>query len=310
VADYCSSPDTLTLAVGSTTVDLMSDQQGFRVSALDLGYPAVREVVVDNPDRNGATDLTKLLGARPVVITGALVPSPAGSRQRAWHALAPFLDPSARVTMTYRVDSDAVVKTMTLRAAQASALFDNPQTSPAQLGFKAADPVAYDANVQTATVYPFTAGGAGRAYNLSFNRVYPAGGVQSVNTWNRGDLIVWPMLRVYGPASTIVISWGATALPGQGGLSGTIHFLAGFSINAGDRLEIDCKNRTMYLNGDPTQNRYSQVDFGASVAAWPYIPCTGGGGPGPGGYTNWSLSVGGFSTATQLQITWQDAYLL
>jgi hypothetical protein len=295
VADYCNSPDTLTLAVGSTTLDLMSDQQGFRVSALDLGYPAVREVVIDNPDRNGATDLTKLLGPRPVVITGALVPSPAGSRQMAWHALAPFLDPSARVTMTYRVDADAVIKTMTLRAAQATATFDNPSTSPAQLGFKAADPLAYGAT-QIATVLPY-ATSAGRAYNLTFNRVYPSTGITTVTTWNRGDLTAFPLLRLYGPASGGISIQFTTQ-----GTAWMLYFLAGFSINAGDRLDIDSRNRTMYLNGDATQNRYSQVDFGRSTGGWPYIPA--------GGSTVWYLNAGTYSTTTQLQVNWADAYLL
>jgi hypothetical protein len=300
VADYCSSPDTLTLTVGSTTVDLMSDQQGFRVSALDLGYPAVREVVVDNPDRNGATDLTKLLGPRPVVITGALVPSPAGSRQRAWHALAPFLDPSARVTMTYRVDADAVVKTITLRAAQATALFDNPQTSPAQLGFKAADPVAYDQNVQTIYMVP-SGTQAGRAYNLTFNRVYPSTGVTGATSVNHGDLVTFPRLRVYGPASNVYIGWNT----GSPLVQYTLAFLSTFSVPAGDSLVIDCKARTMYLNSDPTTSRYNQVDFAGSSGGWPYIPAT----PAPG-FTSWLLNASSYSTATQLQVTWQDAYLL
>jgi hypothetical protein len=297
VADYCSSPDTLTLTVGSTTIDLMSDQQGLRVSALDLGYPAVREVVIENPDRNGTTDLTKLLGPRPVTITGALVPSPAGSRQRAWHALAPFLDPSARVTMTYRVDGDAIVKTMTLRAAQATALFDNPQTSPAQLGFKAADPVAYDQNVQTVYMVP-SATQAGRAYNLTFNRVYPSTGVTGASTHNYGDLTTFPRLRVYGPASNVYINWQTGSPLAQYSMV----FLSSFSVPAGDSLVVDCKARTMYLNSDPTTSRYGQVDFSQSTGGWPYIPA--------GGSTGWFLTATGYSTATQLQVTWQDSYLL
>jgi hypothetical protein len=300
VADYCSSPDTLTLTVGSTTIDLMSDQQGLRVSALDLGYPAVREVVIDNADRNGATDLTRLLGPRPVVITGALVPSPAGSRQKAWHLLAPFLDPSARVTMTYRVDADAIVKTITLRAAQATATFDNPSTSPAQVGFKAADPVAYDQNLQTVYVSAQTALGAGRAYNLVFNRVYPAGGAQTQDTVNNGDLNTFPLLRLYGPGSNpLQVQW-SVFLPTS--ITYTFAFLNSYLLSAGNYIQIDCKARTVTLNGDPGQNLYSQVDFSHSSGGWPYIPA--------GSRTRWFLNAGSSSTTTQLQVNWQDAYLL
>jgi hypothetical protein len=298
VADYCNSPDTLTLTVGSTTIDLMSDQQGFRVSALDLGYPAVREVVIDNSDRSGATDLTKLLGPRPVTITGALVPSPVGSRQQAWHKLAPFLDPSARVTMTYRVDGDTVVKTMTLRVAQATALFDNPTTSPAQLGFKAADPLAYDARVQTAVAFGGASNVGGRAYNLVYNRVYPAGGgATSVFTYNNGDFPVYPLLRLYGPATNIVVNWGPASATG-----GPITFVPSYSVAAGHYLAIDCKARTIQVDGDPSQNAYGQVQ---SMLTWPYIPAGA-----PNNTAVWSFTATGTSNQSQLVIQWQDGYLL
>jgi len=300
VADYCSAPDTLTLAIaGGPSLDLLSDQQGLRVASLDLGYPAVREDENLRPDAQGTIDVTRLFGARAVTINGALVPSPAGSRQASWHALAPFLDPGQRLTLTYRVDGDVVTKTMTVRAAQATATFNHPSVSPAQLGFKAADPLAYGP-AQTATVLPY-ATSAGRAYNLTFNRVYPSTGVTVVTTYNRGDVVAFPLLRLYGPASGISIQFTVQP-PGAGSTAWMLYFLAGFSINAGDRLEIDSKNRTMYLNGDPTQNRYSQVDFGRSTGGWPYIPA--------GGSTIWYLNAGTYSTTTQLQVNWSDAYLL
>ena len=142
---------------------------------------------------------------------------------------------------------------------------------------------------------------AGRAYNLTFNRVYPSTGVTVVTTYNRGDVVAFPLLRLYGPASGISIQFTVQP-PGAGSTAWMLYFLAGFSINAGDRLEIDSKNRTMYLNGDPTQNRYSQVDFGRSTGGWPYIPA--------GGSTIWYLNAGTYSTTTQLQVNWSDAYLL
>jgi hypothetical protein len=301
VAPYCSSPVALTLAIsGGPSIDLMSDQQGFRVQSLDLGYPAVREVVTDRADRRGQYDLTRLFGARPVTISGAVVPSAAGSRQKAWHLLAPFLDPSQRVTMTYQVDGDAVTKTMTLRAAQATALFDHPGVSPAQVGFKAADPVAYDQNTQTAYLGPYQAQ-SGRAYNLVFNRAYPSVQSGSAATANHGDLTSFPVLRLYGPATGIWLQW-APASPGQPIVTWSMYFLSSFQVNAGDYLAIDCGARTVYLNGDPSQNRYNQVDFARSSGGWPFIPA--------GGSTTWFLQVATYSTATQLQVSWADAYLL
>jgi hypothetical protein len=304
MADYCSSPDTLVLSIsGGPSLDLLSDQQGFRVEALDLGYPAVREVVGDNPDRSGQYDLTKLFGARPVTITGFLVPSPAGSRQLGWHALAPFLDPAARVTLTYRVDPDAVVKTMTVRAAQATATFDNPTVSPAQVGFKAPDPMAYDATVQTAYCWAGSGGvtTGGRVYPLTFNRVYPPGGYAYVTTYNGGDQNAYPVLRIYGPITGPVVQ--TNIYKGDGSqFPLLVAFQTGYVIGTGYYVQVDCKAHTAYLNGDPTRSVYNQLSFGTN-SGWPWTP------PQPG-YTTWALNGSGYSASTQLMIQWQNPYLL
>jgi hypothetical protein len=296
VADYCSAPDTLTLAIaGGPSLDLLSDQQGLRVASLDLGYPAVREDENLRPDAQGTIDLTRLFGARAVTINGALVPSPAGSRQASWHKLAPFLDPGQRLTLTYRVDGDVVTKTMTVRAAQATATFDNPTTSPVQLGFKAADPRAYDINVQTAIAGIATAGGAGRAYNLTFNRVYPAGATAGVTTASAGDLAVYPTLRFYGPMQNINLLW--TAWPP--GTQRSFAFVSSYLIPAGSYVAVDCRARTAYLNGDPTNNVYGQL---VAFNLWPYIPANGS--------TTWALQATNYTGSSQVQITWADAYLV
>jgi hypothetical protein len=297
MADYCSSPDTLVLSIpNGPSLDLLSDQQGFRVGTLDLGYPDVRDDADLRPDQHGTIDYTRLFGARAVTIAGFLVPSPAGSRQLAWHALAPFLDPGARVTLTYRVDADAVVKTMTLRPAQASATFDNPTVSPAQVGFKAADPLAYDANVQTAITWITAPGGAGRAYPLTFNRVYPPGGTAATYATNHGELTAYPLLRIYGPVGGPSVAEIIGANPAI-----QLSFPSSFIVNAGDRVDIDCRRRTALLNGNPAQNVFGSLVFN-QAGVWPSLP--------PGVLTNWTMGGSGYSNQTQTVITWADAYLL
>jgi hypothetical protein len=284
----------------------MSEQQGLRVASVDLGYPPPREDMTLNPDRSGSVDLTKLYDVRPVVITGSIVPSPAGSRSASWRLLAPFLNPAARPVLTYQIDGDQIVKTMTVRPSQMAAVADNPATSVFQVGFKAADPLAYDQVVKTAYCSGGVGIGAGRAYPLVYapavpgpeqDRVYPTGGSSAVNTVNNGDQVVYPLLRVYGPGSAFIINFSPA-----GGTTGMVRFVPAYLVNAGHYVQIDCKARTAYLDGDPTQNVYGQIQ---SISAWPYIPAGA-----PNNFTTWTLGASGTSTATQLQISWSDAYLL
>jgi len=302
VTAYCTSPATLTLALPTgQTLDLMDAANGYRVDTLDLGYPDVREDMNPAPLRHGTVDLTRLFGARAVTVSGSLIPSGQGSRQQAWHALAPFLDPGARVTLTYQVDPDARPHQMTVRAAQVSGPVTNPTVSPFSVGFKAADPLAYDAAAQVGIVYPGSA--AGRAYPLVYqitpaqNRVYPAGGATSANLTSNGDFTVYPLLRIYGPGTNPTVTEAVPGAPVNP--AGRIAFTSGFIINAGDYIQVDCRARTAYLNGNPANNVYGSI---ASNIAWPYLP--------PGVTTTWTYAATGLGTASQLQVAWNDAYLL
>lgn len=299
---YCATPVQLTLTLpGGTTLDLMDDAQGFRVDEVDLGYPTVREDSFPWPARNGTNDQTRLVGERAVSISGSLVPSPAGSRQKARHALAPFLDPAARSTLTYQIEADCTPRTITLRAAQLTGPFNNPSVSAVHIGFKAADPLAYDATTRQATVYVTTAGsGPGRAYNLVFPRVYPPGGQVYAVLVNNGEFPAYPVLRFYGPIT------GAQAVVGRtvNGVtsSSTVAFQPSYIISPGHYVEVDTGRRTALLDGDPLQSVYAYL-LPDLAGGWPWIP------PAPGQATL-TLRGSGYSSATQLVATWADPFLL
>lgn len=316
---YCGAPVVLTLAIpNGPTLDLMSEQQGLRVASVDLGYPPPREDMTQNPDRHGSYDLTKLYDVRPVVITGSIVPSPAGSRSASWRLLAPFLNPAARPVMTYQVDGDQIPKTMTVRASQMTALADNPTTSVFQVGFKAADPLAYDARVQTVYCFPFPPTGigvGGRQYNLVYapatpgpevDRTYPAGGASSwVYTQNKGDQRVFPLLRIYGPLTQVQVQTSNQ----PAGTNQVIVFQPGYLIPAGHYVQCDCKAKTAYLDGDPSQSVYNQITWQPAASSWPYMDPVGNQ-PINNAYTAFYVSGSGAASSSQMQVTWQDGYLL
>lgn len=301
MAAYCDTPAILKLSLpAGPSVDLMDDAQGFRVSELNLGYPAVREDINLAPGRHGTLDYTRLFGERAVTITGALVPSKAGSRQKAWHALAPFLDPTVRSTLTYQVDDDVAPRTMTVRAAQASGPFDNPVTSMVSMGFKCADPLAYDATQQQSRLY--VAGlGAGRAYNLSFSRAYPGGGQTSAVLYNYGDFAAFPVLRFYGPITGPAAAfYSSLPVPVMG-----VVFQASYTIPGGHYVEVNTRERTAYYDADRTQPVTDKLDWTRYEIVWPWVAAGA-----PTVATSVQLTGGGYSTATQLVVLWNDPYLV
>jgi hypothetical protein len=301
---YCPTPVVLTLSMaGATTLDLMDAAQGFRVEELDIGYPSVREDSNLNPGRNGTLDLTRLFGERAVTITGSLVPSAAGSRQAMWHRLAPFLDPGARPTLTYQVDGDVSPRTLTIRAYQVTGPYNNRSVSAVQLGFKSANPFAFGTPLRSATVTPVGGTGAGRAYDLTFPRVYPTPTAQAATLANYGDFTAYPLLRFYGPVTGPYASFniqGVTPAPP----TAWVRFNSTYVIPAGSYVEVDTAARTAFLNGDHTQSVFNQLAINPAEP-WPYLP------PGAPTVTVQMLlfTNGGTSNATQLVAIWADPFL-
>jgi hypothetical protein len=298
VADYCNSPTTLTLSIpNGPSLDLMSDQNGFRVDTVDLGFPDVREDIDLMADQRGILDYTRLFGARAVSISGSIVPSPYGSRQAAFHALAPFLDPRARTTLTYQIDGDTTPRTMTLRASQLSGPISHPAVSTFSVGWKAADPAAYGPAQQS--ICRPSVGAVGRAYSLTFPRTYPPfPGATSALT-NNGDLTTYPLLRVYGPITNPNVHVQFTR-PGEATQYWQLAFT--YNLSGTDRIDIDCFNRTALLNGDPRSSVYYTMVFNGSGIGWPYMPA--------GLPVLFSLNGTGTSSGTQLQINYSDAFVL
>ena len=156
----------------------------------------------------------------------------------------------------------------------------------------------YDSARQQVIVYVTTSGsGPGRAYNLVFPRVYPAGGQTSAVLANHGDFPAWPLLRFYGP----ITGASATISRSTGG-SGRVAFQPSYVISGGHYVDVDTKARTALLDGDPAQNVYPYL-VPDQIGGWPWIP------PDPATATV-VLNGTGTSSATQLQISWADPYLL
>jgi hypothetical protein len=289
------------LTLGPNTMALEDETAGYYCTELDLGYPEVRDVVNNRPDQNGVDDRTLLWGSRAISADIVCQGAPGFTVDALAAQFAPYMIPAARPVLHYVLDRPGTPeRTIGVRAADYKWPISGKSTRAVQLSWVAADPLAYGAVTNTATAWAGSSTIAGRTYNLTFDRTYPAGGSAPTTAilTLAGDVAVRPLIRVYGPIT-------AANLNGSGGssttgdlYSWTFQFVAGFVIDAGHWVDIDSAARTVTRDSNPTQAVYNQVNWWAST--WPYYR------PGTG-----YLNVAGGSTTgvTQAQAIWKDAYL-
>jgi hypothetical protein len=292
----------LALPDGSTVL-LEDTTAGYFCTSLDLGSPAVREVMDPVPDGDGADDRTSLMGPRTVTAALSAIAG-AGARLDSVASLfGRFTQPSARPVLHYVLDRPGTPeRTLTLRPVAYSWPITGPSELDMQLQFVAADPIMRDPVVQTSTGWAGSTTNPGRFYPLTFARTYPPGGMAPSTAVVRsaGDVRVWPLLRVYGPIANCAVNvdqydGGANLLATQ-----AFRFLASFQVNAGHYVDVDTKAKTVRMDGDPAQSQYANVDWSTSV--WPWVD------PLPN-YGQVRLTGSNAAAATQVQVIWQDGYL-
>lgn len=290
------------LTLGALTLPLEDVAGGWFCSSLDLGYPDVRDVVSNKPDRDGVDDRTAYMGAR-VISAEVTALRGAGARMDAVAAsFAPFMVPSARPTLHYVLDRPgAAERTIVMRGSGYSWPIAGPDQLDIQMQWTAAEPAALDPVAKTATSWAGSSTSPGRTYPLTFNRIYPPGGGSPTTGQiiSLGDLPVRPRLLIYGPITYPTIPFSQAAAVGY--VTWSIQFSPALTIGAGQYVEVDTAAKTAYLNGDPTQSVVTSIDWQATT--WPVIL------PAPAAPATVRLIGSSTSGSTQVQAVWHDRYL-
>jgi len=287
------------LVLGSTSLLLEDPTKGYFCTSLDLGFPAVREVVQNRPDQDGVDDRTRYFGSR-VVSADIVALAGAGARiDDVADNFAPFMSPAARPVLHYVLDRPgAPERTLTLRASAYAWPIAGPYQRDITLQWVAADPIARDGVTRTATAWAGSSTPPGRQYNLTFNRIYPPGSAAPTSgvIAPTGDVAVKPVYRIYGPITKPNVQ--VRAFDGTNTVTTNMTFLATFTIGSGQWVDIDSANKTATLS-DGTSVQ-AQIDWQAT--RFTAI------GPAPG---NATIFLNGTSTTgiTQVVASWQEGWL-
>ena len=287
------------LTMGALTMPLEDEAAGYYCTELNLGYPSVRDSMTNRPDADGVDDRTAYFGERVVSanITATQPPVDAVAA-----SFAPFMDVKQRPTLHYVLERPGNPERMfTVRASGYSWPITGSKRREIQLQWVAADATALDPALRSATAWAGSSSpGGGRVYNLTFNRTYGAEGgalPTSAVLSSPGDVIVWPVLRIYGPITLPLVTFTYD----DGAPPASVVFLAPFAIDAGRFVEVDTAHKTAYRDGDRAQPVLGSIDWLATV--WPYVPAHGA-------TATMTLSGENTTGTTQVQATWQDRYLI
>ena len=247
---------------GDRTLDIVP-RSGVRAATLDFGFPSVRASVQDRPGRHGVNDITRLHGARSATLGGHVAATDGKSFAEWFDELAWFLHPSRRPVLEFRRPGQDA-RRMVLRADSFSAPLqasrpNHPEFSASWIvpsgREEAAEESVRHANPEE--------GEAGRSYNLTFDRAYPAStGLGTIQVVNEGTADADPVLRIFGPCTDPQVTNETT---GQ-----TLKF-DDITVAIGDWLEIDTAEATVLLNGSAAASRFQFVDFPGS-SFWPLVP--------------------------------------
>lgn len=289
------------LELGTETLALEDTDAGYACTSLDLGYPEVREVVSNRPDQNGVDDRTGLFGSRAVsadIVTagsGYLTPDEIAT------LFAPWMLPGLRPELHYVLDRPgAPERVLIVRAAGYGWPISGGQSRDVQLSWVASDPIMRDPETNTATAYAGSGTVSGRTYPLVFPRTYPTGGGSpSTGTISSpGDVPIRPLLRIYGPITTPVVTLQVSNPPPAPTTTYRVVFIPGFRIDSGHWVDVDTAAKTALT--DTGANVMAQIDWMSS--AWPVLPTAPA-------VTYMTLTGTTTSPITQVVAMWSDGYL-
>lgn len=252
---------------------------GIRIAALRGWDDSVdiRDVREHRSGQDGERVDTVFLSGRSVTISGQVFASSWTDLQARKRALSAVFRPSSAEVLlqipepSTAADPDVAYSAsgidgferVTARVIEPIVFGDlhGPSVQEFQVIVRASDPRRYEDVELVVTTDEISTDG-GMSFPMDFPLAFETAGVGgTVDVVNSGSTDAPWVARVYGPITNPIVE-------DSSGLGGIV--FDGLVIPDGDFIEIDAVDRTVFLNGDEAESRYTFVDFGATY--WWLIP--------------------------------------
>jgi hypothetical protein len=229
---------------------VFADESGYVLTNFEIGWPTERPVVRGRALNDGLFDNTRYLGGRAITLSLRL-DQRKQTMQTLYDRVAQFMSPRLRPTLEWALPgSPNDLRSLTVRGVNMPLPVNGPKYQTIVAQWLSPDSFTKAPIEQCVTSFP---GGAedGRTYNLTFDRNYPAtlptGAKYAVN----GGTAPTPW------TSTI---FGAITDPTMT-VNGIDISFTGLTLTAGQTVVINAEQRTVLLNGDPTESRYNLTNY-------------------------------------------------
>lgn len=238
---------------------LLTPANGFHVRSVDFGFPAPRPVIDSRPLASGTDDRTRFFGER--VVTLDLLAR--GERQAKIDQLGPFLVPDARSFLYFQVGS--FQRRIKLRGRARQAVYDVPGKQEILVQWDAPNGTMETAEPSEQTAFATGDVEPGFTFDIDFDLTFPeATPVGTTQIVTQGNAGCPPVIQLWGPVTNPRI---------QNITDGNRELRFNVTLTTEQYLEVDFRERTVFLNGDPRRNRYQQLDFTTSEW-WTLVPGT------------------------------------
>ncbi|MET8149399.1 phage distal tail protein [Actinoplanes sp. NPDC049668] len=265
---------------------------------LDLGYPSFREVRTDAVGQDGEVDLTQRYGARTVSMQLRIMNRPSQSISQTIDQISAMVVPFRRPYMYVERPGWIDRRKMRLRPNPLSYAIVKESLAyiDLSLSFSCPSGVMEAIDPSTATIFAldlrtgieFTS--SGMAATSDGVVVSPGNAENEREVWSYGNVSTPVLLRAYGPFTSFAV---------RNKLSGRKLGFTGLNLTAGHYIEVDVANRTAYVDSDPDQSVYGNIDWAGGSTWFSLAP-----GPNPLVFE----STGG-TPDTRLFAMWADRWL-
>lgn len=227
--------------------------QGYVVTDWQIGFPAERAVSRNRALGDGIIDSTRFFGGRAVSMNITLDVNKQDP-QISIDNLTAYMTPHRRPRLTWQIPGSAIERSLLVRGVDVQVSVAGKQAHVITASFIGIHGVMESANESTVEINPGSDTEDGRTYDLTFDRVYPpTAGLGQRLVVNEGNEIADWEATIFGPAVDPILTVNGTDI--------SFNRDGGLTLAAGESVTINTRNRTIFLNNDPTQSRSDKVNF-------------------------------------------------
>lgn len=234
----------------------LTPENGFNIRDFNLGFPVVRSVMDDRPNIDGMDDRTRFFGSRVVSLDIDLV----GDKFTLLDQLAPYLNPANRPFLVF--DDAEQTRRIRLRASEETVIITAPTNiQRVLLQWVAPDGAAEGLDEVEVEVPAVVGVEAGFTWDVTFNLTFPTTSPSGrINVESDGNVRTYPVIRLFGPCTNPRIDNASD--PDLAGKPKLLKFSQ--TLSASQFIEVNTRDRTAFLNGNPSLSLVSALDFTVS----------------------------------------------